>query len=173
MSNLIKRRTFLKASAISAVALVPASGPSLATASSASGGFTYEVTRTRAEWRALLSRSEFRILRRGGTENPNSSQYSRRMPRGTYKCKGCGLTLYESSWKVVLDIGWVFFKHSRPNAVLTSIDDNPSYDTSAMSQDAMIEAHCRRCGSHLGHIVNVRDQLLHCINGASLRFAQA
>jgi len=35
----------------------------------------------------------------------------------------------------------------------------------------MIEVHCRRCGSHLGHILLVDDEVLHCINGRSLTFA--
>jgi peptide-methionine (R)-S-oxide reductase len=34
----------------------------------------------------------------------------------------------------------------------------------------MIEAHCRRCGSHLGHVLYVEDRLLHCINGTALEF---
>jgi peptide-methionine (R)-S-oxide reductase len=35
----------------------------------------------------------------------------------------------------------------------------------------VIEAHCRRCGSHLGHVLHVENDILHCINGASLTFA--
>ena len=38
---------------------------------------------------------------------------------------------------------------------------------------AGIETHCRRCGSHMGHIVLVGSRQLHCINGASLNFAGA
>ena len=41
---------------------------------------------------------------------------------------------------------------------------------------AAMEAHCRRCGSHLGHIValpEVPGVPIHCINGAALRFEAA
>jgi peptide-methionine (R)-S-oxide reductase len=72
----------------------------------------------------------------------------------------------------------VFFFHSVPNSTLTSIDVLPEerieMRESAMSTpDTMIETHCRRCGSHLGHIVLVEGDVLHCINGTSLVFNEA
>jgi peptide-methionine (R)-S-oxide reductase len=35
---------------------------------------------------------------------------------------------------------------------------------------ATIEVHCRRCGSHMGHVLLVEGEILHCINGTSLVF---
>ena len=34
-----------------------------------------------------------------------------------------------------------------------------------------LEVHCRRCASHLGHILYVENKLVHCINGTSLNFS--
>jgi len=68
------------------------------------------------------------------------------------------LPIYSSSQKVVLSRGWAFFYHSYENATLTGIDRG------------QIEAHCRRCGSHLGHILYVESDILHCINGSALEF---
>ncbi len=43
-------------------------------------------------------------------------------------------------------------------------------DQMADAPQILIEAHCRRCGSHLGHILNVQGDILHCINGTALTF---
>lgn len=169
------RRAFLKASALSAVALLPTIRVANASYNASAEGddFTYEVVRTDAEWKALLSEDEFQVMREGGTERFNSSAYREEMPDGTYACKGCDLVLYESQWKVVVDMGYVFFKHSRTNALLTTVDTFFPYGDKKddKPRDALIEVHCRRCGSHMGHTLIVgKAGLLHCINGTSLNF---
>jgi len=124
-------------------------------------GFGYEIVRTEDQWRAQLSTSEYGILRDGGTEPRHSSPLTTETANGTYACKGCGLPVYSSAQKTNLNIGWVFFRHSYENSTLTGIDNGA------------IEAHCRRCGSHLGHILYVESEILHCINGAALEFTPA
>lgn len=151
----------------------------LATGSVAQAGstpndtFTYEVTRSEEEWRERLTWLEYRIMRENGTEIRRSNPNWEETRDGTYQCRGCDLTLYESQWKTVLDIGWVFFHQSCPDAILMGID-GPNPDLSeampVAQNEAMIEAHCRRCGSHLGHILTVEGTTLHCINGTSLGF---
>ena len=166
-----QRRAFLQSGA--AIALTGgALGRATPTKANEPGAaFDFEITRTEDEWRAQLTSEEFAILRRGSTELPHTSALVREERTGIYCCKGCDLTVYESTWKVPLDIGWVFFSHSAPRSVLTSIDGEPP---EGMGDDdgpgAMIEVHCRRCASHLGHIVVAEGTLVHCINGASLRF---
>jgi len=111
------------------------------------GGFKYEVTRSEAEWRDMLSTESYEILRMGGTELPRSSPLWDEAGSGMYHCKGCDLPAFDSAWKVPLD---------------------------SMSSDAVhFEVHCRRCGSHLGHLLPVEGQQVHCINGAALEFKQA
>ena len=98
------------------------------------------------------------------------------MPDGTYACKGCDLPLFDGKWKQVVDMGFVFFHQARPNSLLTSIDlFNPYRDKKAGDPpDALIEVHCRRCGSHMGHILIVtKGTILHCIDGTSLTFSPA
>ena len=126
-----------------------------------SAGFSYEIERTDADWRARLTPAEYAILREGGTEQPNSHRYTQKSDDGAYHCRGCALPIYSSAQKVNLDIGWVFFRHAIPKSILTDIDQG------------RIEAHCRRCGGHLGHILNVETQILHCINGIALEFMPA
>ena len=163
------RRAFLGGSALSAVAL--AQGASAGPTSGTGGGFAYEVTRTDAEWRQFLSRPEYVVLRKGSTELPKSHPLWNNTAEGIYCCRGCDLTAYDSVWKVELDKGWLFFKQSRENAVLMGIDGAPPEGMAPEGgPGALIEAHCRRCGSHLGHILTVEGDTLHCINGTSLNF---
>ncbi len=165
------RRAFLGTAAAGAIA-VPFAGHAQ-TATPGSEDMVYEVTRTDAEWRELLSEDEHRILREHGTEGRFTSDLWNEEAAGTYHCKGCDLTIYESAQKTVRLIGWVFFYHATRDSVLLGIDEWPALMSEAEEMGEprqVIEAHCRRCGSHLGHVLRVEDDVLHCINGAALAF---
>lgn len=168
----IARRTFLRASVASAAALGSIAGT--AQAADDGDGFVYEIQRSEDDWRARLAPAEYKILREGDTELPKTSPLWDEARDGIYCCKGCDLTLYDSGWKEPLDIGWAFFKQSRPDSILMGIDGSEPYGRMGMPDPnrppALIEAHCRRCGSHLGHILTVKGKTLHCINGAALIF---
>ncbi|MEM9584714.1 MAG: peptide-methionine (R)-S-oxide reductase [Pseudomonadota bacterium] len=134
--------------------------------------FSYEVNRTDEEWVAMLRGDEYAILREGYTEKPKSSPLWQETRPGTYHCKGCDLKSFDGRWKRELDKGWVFFYHADPNAILTDIDGpTPDYGSMAAGKDAVTEVHCRRCGSHLGHLLIVEGEMTHCINGAALNFS--
>lgn len=152
--------------------------------------FTYEITRTDEEWHERLNDAEYAILRQGGTEVPKSDPLWDSMAPGMYACKGCDLPVYDARWKVPLDIGFLFYRHAQPASVMTSIDRSvyaqfggaagsmgpivpeglSEEDLAALDTLLLIETHCRRCASHLGHIVIAQGKLLHCINGAALNF---
>lgn len=172
----VSRRAFIGTTALSAVALGAATKaypaePPATLAMTEGGNFTYEVTRSDAEWSEMLSDAEYHILRQGATELPKSSPLWDEARAGMYHCKGCDLEAFDAAWKVPLNKGWVFFTHSETNAVLTAIDGPvPQYGNSMTSGDVFFEVHCRRCGSHLGHLLTVERQQVHCINGAALNF---
>ena len=130
--------------------------------------------RADGQWRELLDETEFGILREGATERPGSSPLVREERAGTYRCRGCELTLYDSRYKVVL-ANYVFFYNSVPDAMLMGIDTFDPYGDGEAEDPAghLIEVHCRRCGSHMGHLLKVLDKALHCINGAALVFEPA
>ena len=132
--------------------------------------YTYEIQRTEAEWRERLSDFEYSIMREMGTEPQKSSPLWNETREGQYRCKGCDQLLYWSETKKVLDKGWTFFRHSEPDAVLTGIDATETFGDNLIY---MLEVHCRRCGSHLGHVVWISNEVLHCINGAALKFELA
>ncbi|SMO79070.1 peptide-methionine (R)-S-oxide reductase [Thalassovita litoralis] len=125
----------------------------------------FEVTRTKAEWRAMLTDLEYAVLREEATETAFSSPLDKESREGTYHCKGCDLPLYSSAQKYDSGTGWPSFWQSLPNAVDTK-PDNTLFATRT-------EVHCRRCGSHLGHIFDDGPQPTgkrHCLNGVSLTF---
>lgn len=133
----------------------------------------FEVTRTEAEWQGMLTEEQYFIMRQQGTEARFSSPLWEEDGAGHYHCRGCDLTIYDSNQKTVRFIGWVFYYHARPNSVLLAIDEWPAMMSEAeeMGEPRQVtEVHCRRCGSHLGHLIQVQGDMLHCINGAALSF---
>lgn len=170
------RRALLVGSASAAASLGLGTGAraeDLPIAAPEGEAYTYEVTRTEAEWRAQLEDDAYWVLREGGTEVPHTSLLAFQTNPGTYFCKGCDLTIYDSEFKVPLpEIGWVFFRQSRENSVLMGIDVKSPYGggMGEPQDNAVIEAHCRRCGSHFGHVLTVKGKTLHCINGVALNY---
>lgn len=129
---------------------------------------TFEITRTEAEWRAMLTETEYLVMRKEKTERAGSSPLDREYRPGLYHCKGCDLPLYPSEAKYDSGTGWPSFYESLPDAIGTK-EDNTFFTRRT-------EAHCRRCGSHLGHIFNDGPPPTgkrHCLNGVSLRFVAA
>ncbi len=172
MRGYISRRAVLASTALA----LPLTQPTAASARyvSSGDGFDYEVMRSDNEWRALLGEASYKIMREGHTETPKSDPLWNSTEPGTYACRGCDLTLYDARWKVVVDKGWLFYRHGAANALLMGVDwPEGSGMADAFATLTGIEVHCRRCGSHMGHIVQVEATLLHCINGASLSFSPA
>ena len=163
------RRHLLAAGAAMPASLVVGSAANSAEPKAVGDTFQYEVVRTDAEWRERLTDLEYFVMRQGGTEPQHTSLYAFESRDGSYRCKGCDLTSFDTKWKVNhFDIGWVFFKQARPDTILTGIDENFGMGG---EPEVTIECHCRRCGSHLGHILDVRGDVLHCLNGTSLVFS--
>jgi peptide-methionine (R)-S-oxide reductase len=129
---------------------------------------TFEVTRTEAEWRAMLTPLEYEVMREEGTERAFTSPLDKLTDPGTYICRGCDLPLYSSKAKYDSGTGWPSFWEALPNAIGTR-EDRRFFMTRT-------ECHCRRCGSHLGHIFDDGPPPTgkrHCINGVSLVFVPA
>jgi peptide-methionine (R)-S-oxide reductase len=164
----MKRRDFLMGSA--AVFGIAAFGGLLSRmapqAIAAEG--TFEITKTEAEWRAILSPAQYAVLREEDTERPYSSPLNDEKRAGTFHCAGCDLPAYASDKKYDSGTGWPSFWDALPDAV-GQREDNSFFMT-------RIECHCRRCGGHFGHIFDDGPQptgLRHCINGLALSFKPA
>jgi len=129
---------------------------------------TFEVTHTEAEWKKMLSKAEYKILRKKGTERPGSSPLNKEKRAGTFNCRGCNLALYSSETKYESGTGWPSFWAPIDNAVLTRADNS-----FFMKRTEVI---CRRCGSHLGHVFKDGPKptgLRYCMNGLAMTFVAA
>src|SRR6185312_6451 len=129
---------------------------------------TFEIEKSDAEWRRLLTPAQYDILRQHGTEPPFSSPLDHEKRKGIFACAACDLPLYSSATKFDSGTGWPSFYEPLPNAVATS--DDRSF---LMHRT---EVHCRRCGGHLGHVFKDGPQptgLRYCMNGLSLKFTPA
>ncbi len=156
----MKRRNFLKLST-AAIALPAVSGAAFAAE-------TFEITRSKAEWKALLTSIQYKVMRKGGTEKAGSSPLDKNYAAGTYHCAGCDLPVYEAATKFDSGTGWPSFWDAIPNAIRT-MDDR-------ILIRVRTETHCRRCGSHFGHIFDdgpAPTGKRHCLNGVSLVFKSA
>ncbi len=134
----------------------------------AKGGEGFEVTRTDAEWRAMLSDAQYAVLREEATERPFTSPLNDEKRQGVFHCAGCDLPLYASETKFDSRTGWPSFYAPLDNAVATRQDYSLLLPRT--------EVHCRRCGGHLGHIFDDGPPPTgkrHCINGVALTFVPA
>ena len=126
---------------------------------------TFEVTRTDAEWRALLTPTEYAVLRKDDTEFAYTSPLLDEKRRGIYVCAGCGLELFSSATKFDSGTGWPSFWAPIDNAIGTKRDTS-----FGMIRDAVF---CRRCGGHQGHVFPDGPKptgLRYCINGVAMKF---
>lgn len=129
----------------------------------------FEICRSEAEWRARLTQDEYLVLREEETEQPYTSPLNEETRPGTYQCRGCDLPVYGADAKYDSETGWPSFFESLPNAVETKEDRKFIFQVRT-------EVHCRRCGSHLGHIFDDGPEPTgkrHCLNGVSLSFVPA
>ena len=126
-----------------------------------------KVVRSDAEWRRLLTREQYRVLRMKGTERPFTNRYDKLFAPGTYSCAACGQELFTSQTKFNSGCGWPAFYAAKAKDRVTLL---PDY-THGMIRTEVI---CSRCDSHLGHVFPDAPQTptgqRYCINSVSLKF---
>ena len=126
---------------------------------------TFRVRKTDAEWRRVLTDSQYDVLRMQGTEPPGSSPLNHEKRAGVFLCAGCGHPLFSSDAKFESGTGWPSFVRPLEGAVMTRIDRSIFMVRS--------EVICAECGGHLGHVFDDGPKptgLRYCMNGAAMTF---
>ena len=125
----------------------------------------FPVAKTDEQWKETLSREEYNVLRKHGTERAFTSPLNAEKRAGTFVCAGCGQPLFSSNTKYDSGTGWPSFYEPLEGAVGTSVD---------RSWFAVrTEVHCSRCGGHLGHVFPDGPRPTgerYCMNGVAMKF---
>jgi peptide-methionine (R)-S-oxide reductase len=125
-----------------------------------------KIEKSGEEWRKILTRDQFRILREKGTEQPFAGKYVHHKKKGVYVCAGCGNQLFLSDTKFDSGTGWPGFWAPVSES---SLELRP--DTSLGMRRT--EVLCSQCGGHLGHVFDDGPQPTgqrFCINSVALNF---
>lgn len=121
---------------------------------------------TDEEWARRLTPSEFRVLRRAGTEAPFTGEYTDTKTTGVYRCRACGAELFRSDAKFESHCGWPsFFSPLAAERII----ERPDHSVGRVRTEVL----CTNCQSHLGHVFagegyDTPTDLRYCINSISL-----
>ncbi|MFW9941885.1 MAG: peptide-methionine (R)-S-oxide reductase MsrB [Candidatus Thorarchaeota archaeon] len=118
------------------------------------------------EWKKKLTKEQYHVLRKKGTEPAFTGKYWDNHEKGVYKCAGCGTKLFSSDTKFDSGTGWPSFSDAMNNEKIELKEDR----SLGMIRTEVL---CKNCGGHLGHLfmdgpspTNCR----YCINSVSLDF---
>ena len=117
-----------------------------------------------AEWRKVLGREQYKVLREAGTERPFAGEYNAVWEEGTYRCAACGNPLFDSNTKFDHGCGWPSFSEA--------ISGSTEELTDRSHGMVRTEVRCARCQSHLGHIFpdgpKATGGMRYCMNSVAI-----
>lgn len=126
------------------------------------------IEKTEDEWKKELTKEEYYVLRRKGTERAFTGDLWDNKKKGKYICAACDLELFDSKTKFVSRTGWPsFYEPVNSECVAEDVDYQIGYKR--------VEVLCARCGGHLGHVFSDGPKptgLRYCINSIALDFVE-
>jgi peptide-methionine (R)-S-oxide reductase len=126
----------------------------------------FSVNKSDSEWRSELTKEQYEVLRKKGTERAFTGAFFDHFEKGTYQCAACDHVLFDSDTKYDSHCGWPSFDQAIEGAVI--------YENDYSFGMTRVEVMCAQCGGHLGHIFDDGPQETtgkrFCMNSVSLKF---
>lgn len=119
--------------------------------------------KSKENWNKLTQEEEY-VIANKGTERPFTGEYNNFKLDGTFVCRRCETTLYDSQDKFNSGCGW------------PSFDDDVSEHVKRVpdADGRRVEIVCANCDGHLGHVFEgerfTAKNTRHCVNSLSIKF---
>jgi len=127
---------------------------------------TVTIFKTPDEWKKILNKDQFGVLRNKETEAPYTGKLLYNKDKGVYKCAGCGAELFTDEMKFNSHCGWPSFDKEIEGGKIKKVEDN----SNGMHRTEIV---CAKCGGHLGHLFDdgpTATGMRYCVNSLSLNF---